>query len=109
MRRATSVIAWLACVGARPNRGDWQPAAADAINPLGCIVTGLEHGGTTVTSELIMTAEGWLGPFEAGFLTAARPAEFPKIWPFNDWARATDASSLGLQQRHGRDSEPRDS
>ena len=24
------------------------------------------------------------------------PAEFPKIWPFNDWARATDASSLGL-------------
>ncbi len=96
MRRATSVIAWLACVGARPSRGDWQPAAADAINPLGCIVTGLEHGGTTVTSELIMTASGWLGPFEAGFLTAALPAEFPKIWPFNDWARATDASSLGL-------------
>ena len=43
-----------------------------------------------------MTAPGFLGPFEAGFLTAAQPAKFPKVWPFNDWARASDASSLGL-------------
>ena len=92
MRRATSVIAWLACVGARPSRGDWQPTAAEADNPLGCIVTGLEHGGTTVTSELIMTAPGYLGPFEAGFLKAARPEEFPKVKPFAAWTRA----DLGL-------------
>ena len=49
--RARLVLTWLAYVGARP---------AEADNPLGCIVTGLEHGGTTVTSELIMTAPGCL-------------------------------------------------
>ena len=71
-------------------------AAAAADNPLGCIVTGLQHGGTTVTSELIMTAPVWLGPFETGFLHAARPAEFPGVRPFAEWAQATDSSSLEL-------------
>lgn len=46
------------------------------------IVTGLPHGGTSVASELIMTAPGLLGPFETGFLLAGRPAGFPGVRPF---------------------------
>lgn len=46
------------------------------------IVTGLPHGGTSVASELIMTAPGLLGPFETGFLLAGRPVGFPGVRPF---------------------------
>ena len=63
------------------------------------IVTGLAHGGTTVTSELIMTAPGLLGPFETGFLLPQRPAAFINTKPFAEWTQGTGAGSLGLAGR----------
>ena len=60
------------------------------------IVTGLAHGGTTVTSELIMTAPGLLGPFETGFLLPQRPAAFINTKPFSEWTQDTGAGALGL-------------
>ena len=60
------------------------------------IVTGLAHGGTTVTSELIMTAPGLLGPFETGFLLANRPAAFINTKPFAEWTQDTGPGALGL-------------
>jgi hypothetical protein len=67
------------------------------------IVTGLAHGGTTVTSELIMTAPGLLGPFETGFLLANRPAAFINTKPFAEWTQGTGAGSLGLAGPHFRE------
>ena len=67
------------------------------------IVTGLAHGGTTVTSELIMTAPGLLGPFETGFLLPQRPAAFINTKPFAEWTQGTGAGSLGLAGPHFRE------
>ena len=80
-------------------------AAAVAVDerPPVIIVTGLPHGGTTVTSELIMTAPGLLGPFETGFLLANRPAAFINTEPFSNWTQDSGPGSLGLAGRHFRE------
>ena len=76
--------------------------AVDERQPV-IIVTGLPHGGTTVTSELIMTAPGLLGPFETGFLLPLRPAAFINTKPFAEWTQGTGAGSLGLAGPHFRE------
>ena len=76
---------------------------AGAAGPPVIIVTGLPHGGTTVTSELIMTAPGLLGPFETGFLLANRPAAFINTEPFSNWTQDSGPGSLGLAGRHFRE------
>ena len=76
--------------------------AVDERQPV-IIVTGLPHGGTTVTSELIMTAPGLLGPFETGFLLPQRPAAFINTKPFAEWTQGTGAGSLGLAGPHFRE------
>uniref|UniRef100_A0A7S0P3Q5 Protein-tyrosine sulfotransferase n=1 Tax=Calcidiscus leptoporus TaxID=127549 RepID=A0A7S0P3Q5_9EUKA len=53
---------------------------------LHCIVTGLEYSGTTLLSELVMSAPGLLGPFETGFLLAPTPARFRGVSAY--YARA---------------------
>jgi len=59
----------------------------------------MERTGTTVTSELIMSTAGALGPFETGFLAAERPALFNNVHPFFEHARRGRAQTLrgGLQ------------
>ena len=69
---------------------------SERAGPPVIIVTGLAHGGTTVTSELIMTAPGLLGPFETGFLLANRPAAFINTKPFAEWTQDTGPGALGL-------------
>ena len=69
---------------------------SERAGPPVIIVTGLPHGGTTVTSELIMTAPGLLGPFETGFLLANRPAAFINTEPFSNWTQDSGPGSLGL-------------
>ena len=78
-------------------------AAAVDEGPPVIIVTGLAHGGTTVMSELIMTAPGLLGPFETGFLLPNRPAAFINTKPFAEWTQSTGAGSLGLAGPHFRE------
>ena len=67
------------------------------------VIVRYAHGGTTVTSELIMTAPGLLGPFETGFLLANRPAAFINTKPFAEWTQGTGAGSLGLAGPHFRE------
>ena len=78
-------------------------AAAASETPPVIIVSGLPHGGTTVTSELIMTAPGLLGPFETGFPLANRPAAFINTEPFSNWTQDSGPGSLGLAGRHFRE------
>ena len=49
------------------------------------IVTGIEHSGTTMLSELIMSAPGVFGGFECGILDKEKPADFINAEPFYDW------------------------
>jgi len=62
------------------------------------IVTGMEHTGTTILSELIMSAPGLIGPFETGFLLAETPSDFRQVTPFFEWVSRTDVKNafLGL-------------
>ena len=76
---------------------------SERAGPPVIIVTGLPHGGTTVTSELIMTAPGLLGPFETGFLLANRPAAFINTEPFSNWTQDSGPGSLGLAGRQFRE------
>ena len=61
----------------------WMKTRRPAV--LHCIVTGLEHTGTTVLSDLIVSAHGLGGPFETGFLLAETPAKFETVHPFFEW------------------------
>jgi len=67
-------------------------------NKLRVIVTGMEHTGTTILSELIMSAPGFMGPFETGFLLAETPSDFRQVTPFFEWVSRTDVQNafLGL-------------
>ena len=51
------------------------------------IVTGCENSGTSILSELIMSAPNVYGPFESGMLLPSHPKRFshPDFRPFNDW------------------------
>ena len=49
------------------------------------IVTGFQHSGTTILSELIMSAPGVFGGFECGILDKEKPSDFINAEPFYDW------------------------
>lgn len=66
---------------------------------LACIVTGMEHSGTTIVSRMIMAADGLLPAFECGFLMATSPASFQNVSPFYDWlVLPTQAMHWGLSE-----------
>jgi len=50
------------------------------------IVTGLWHSGTTMLSELVMSAPGVYGGFECGILCEKKPADFVKAKCMRDYA-----------------------
>ena len=52
---------------------------------LSAIVTGLENSGTTVLSELLMSAPKHFGGFECGLLLACTPKDFEHVSPFYNW------------------------
>jgi hypothetical protein len=52
---------------------------------LRCLVTGMQHSGTTILSRLIMNAPEVMGAFEGGVLLAPVPSELPQVKPFWDW------------------------
>lgn len=49
------------------------------------IVTGSEHSGTTIVSQLIMSAPDVYGGIECGMLLAPEPSKFTKNNPFYRW------------------------
>ena len=51
-----------AVIAAAASALETSSETSERAGPPVIIVTGLAHGGTTVTSELIMTAPGLLGP-----------------------------------------------
>ena len=46
-----------------------------------CIITGIEHSGTTMTSSLVMNAPHLYGAFESGLLLSETPGEFRDVKP----------------------------
>lgn len=77
----------------------WPQPQSQPSGALRCIVTGMEHTGTTVTSELIMSAPGLIGAFETGFLLAPTPGEFALVHPWYSWLNySTATGSLGLHE-----------
>ena len=59
--------------------------SASILRSLGVIVTGFEHSGTTVLSQLVMSAPRHFGGFECGLLLACTPREFANVEPFHSW------------------------
>lgn len=55
------------------------------MNDLFCIVTGMEHSGTTYMSSLLMSTPELLGGVECGFLLAAKPHLFVQAQPWFGW------------------------
>jgi len=54
-------------------------------HPLGVIVTGIEHSGTTLLSLLLKRHPQLGGGFECGLLMADSPGDFTKIEPWYQW------------------------
>jgi len=71
------------------------------ISGLFAIVTGWEHSGTTIVSELIMNAPTLYGGVECGMLCAKEPADFLKnhCRPFNGWMLLPHVWNLTIAQR----------
>jgi len=49
------------------------------------IVTGAEHSGTTIVSQLIMSAPNVYGGVECGMLLASKPSKFKRTTPWYRW------------------------
>ncbi|MFT5466753.1 MAG: hypothetical protein ACI8UO_001853 [Verrucomicrobiales bacterium] len=54
-------------------------------SPLLCVVTGMEHSGTTFLSKLITAHSRVNAAFECGVLMAESPAGIPEVQPWADW------------------------
>ncbi len=54
-------------------------------SPLLCVVTGMEHSGTTFLSKLITAHPTVNAAFECGILLGESPEEIPKLAPWSDW------------------------
>jgi len=52
---------------------------------LSAIVTGTAHSGTTIISQLIMSAPNIYGAQEGGLLLASEPSKFKEVSPFYAW------------------------
>ena len=61
--------------------------ADTACGPLGFVVCGVEHSGTTMVSDLFRQVPGVGSGFETGILLANSPAEFVQIEPHFTWLR----------------------
>ena len=53
--------------------------------PLGVLVTGIEHSGTSLLSLLLERHPLLCGGFECGLLLADSPADFAKLEPWHQW------------------------
>ena len=60
------------------------PRRSYAANPLLCVVTGMEHSGTTLLSQLLNSHPLVKSGFECGILMAS-PGSFHTLDPFWDW------------------------
>jgi len=61
------------------------------------IVTGTQHSGTTIVSQLIMSAPNVYGGEECGVLLAPKPSDFNKVKPYYDWTtRSTSEGFWGI-------------
>ncbi len=58
---------------------------ARQASPLLCVVTGMEHSGTTFLSKLLTAHPRVNAAFECGVLLGDSPAEIPKLEPWSDW------------------------
>jgi hypothetical protein len=54
-------------------------------HPLGVLVTGIEHSGTTLLSLLLGRHPQLCGGFECGLLLADSPKDFAKLEPWHQW------------------------
>lgn len=63
-----------------------------AAGGLYAIVTGTEHSGTTVMSQLIMSAPKVYGGVECGMLLASEPSQFDQVVPFYEWMLVNKSS-----------------
>jgi len=81
MRSVLVVVVSLAllCGGACPAR------EFGARSGLRAIVTGMEHSGTTILSNLLKCSPAVMGAFECGVLLAPTPRQFEKVSPFYEW------------------------
>lgn len=58
------------------------------------IVTGSEHSGTTIVSQLIMSAPGVYGGVECGMLLASEPFKFKRMRPFYNWMKGNESDRM---------------
>jgi hypothetical protein len=54
-------------------------------HPLGVLVTGIEHSGTSLLSLLLERHPLLCGGFECGLLLGDSPGDFPKLEPWYQW------------------------
>jgi len=79
--------------GQRDHLQEGHPASPTSCGPetkLKVIVTGMEYTGMTYMSELIMSAPGYLGPFQTGFLLAITPPDIQQMEPYNEWLQRSE-------------------
>lgn len=82
------------------------PESIDLCNPsefqkksgLFCIITGIEHSGTTMTSSLVMNAPNLYGAFELGILMAKTPRDFREGFFFDGITKPTTSHFWGLTE-----------
>lgn len=67
------------------------------------IVTGMMHSGTSILSQLLMSAPDVYGAAECGLLEAKTPSDFVNIDPFYDWVVGTDAGGHWALDEGSRD------
>lgn len=53
--------------------------------PVRVVVTGIEHSGTTLLSQLLQQHPGLNSGFECGFLLADCPEDFKNVHPWHEW------------------------
>jgi hypothetical protein len=70
---------------------------------LSVIVTGMMHSGTSILSQLIMSAPDVFGGVEWGLLMAKKPSEFADVHPFYEWMIRDDAEGLWALSESSRD------
>ena len=63
------------------------------------ILTGCEHSGTTITSQIIMSAPNLFGAVEGGMLMVNEPRDFSKALPFYNWTLSPGNWNLTEVQR----------
>mmetsp|Transcript_6003 Transcript_6003/g.11445 ORF Transcript_6003/g.11445 Transcript_6003/m.11445 type:complete len:332 (+) Transcript_6003:179-1174(+) len=105
MRQATWVFFLLAvlcsCHGGQSemkhSRGPHTRSSTEAVTvtgdtpaaPLAAVITGIEHSGTTLLSEIVKSHSNISGGFECGIFLG-NLATFGRVKPFSDWLKEGD-------------------